>query len=85
MLAHCLRYFSDLEIGLVVIPRKKPSILQTVSRYFCNSGALALKLFSMWPKMTWESILITAHLAESTWSFDRAMMIASYSALLFVH
>ena len=77
--------FSNLGIGLVVIPRKNPSILRTVSKYFCNLGSLALKLFSMWPEMTWESVLITAHLAESTWSFDRAMMIASYSALLFVH
>ena len=70
---------------MVVIPRKEPSILRTVSRYFCNLGSLALKLFSMWPKMTWESVLITTHLAESAWSFDRAKMIASYSALLFVH
>ena len=29
--------------------------------------------------------LITARLAESTWSFDRARMIASYFALLFVY
>ena len=39
----------------------------------------------MWPEMTWESVLITAHLAESAWSVDKARMIASYSALLFVH
>ena len=74
-----------LGIGLVVIPRKKPSILRTMSRYFCSLGSLALKLFSMWPEMTWESVLITAHLTESAWSVDKARMIASYSALLFVH
>ena len=77
--------FSDLGIGLVVIPRKNPSILRTVSKYFCNSGSLALMLFSLWPEITWESVLITARLAESTQSFDRAGMIASYSMLLFVH
>jgi hypothetical protein len=35
----------DLGIGLIVIPKKKPLILQTVCRYFCNSGSLALKFF----------------------------------------
>jgi hypothetical protein len=44
---------------LVVIPKKKPSILRTVSKYFCNSSSLAFKLFLIWPKMTWESVLIT--------------------------
>jgi hypothetical protein len=44
--------FSDLEIGLVVIPRKNPLILQTLCKYFCSSGSLALKLFLMCPKMT---------------------------------
>ena len=77
--------FSDLEIGLVMIPRKKPSILRTVRKYFCNLGSLALKLFSIWPEVTWESVLMIAHLTESAWSFDRASMIALYSALLFVH
>ena len=48
-------------------------------------GSLALKLLSMWPEMTWELVLITARLAESTRSFDKARMIASYSALLSVH
>ena len=70
---------------MVVIPRKKPSILRAVRRYFCNSGSLALKLFLMWPEMTWEAVLITAHLGESAWSFDRARMIASYFVLLFMH
>ena len=75
----------DLGIGFVMIPRKKPSILQTVSRYFCSSGSLALKLFSMWPEITWESVSITACLTESARSFDRARMIASNSGILFVH
>ena len=70
---------------MVVIPRKQPSILQTVCKYFCDSRSLALKLFSMWPEVTWESILIIARLIESAQSFDRASMIALYSALLFVH
>ena len=39
----------------------------------------------MWPEITWELVLITAHLGESAQSFDRARMIASYSAVLFVH
>ena len=77
--------FSDLGIGLVVIPKKKPSILWTVCRYLCSSGSLALKFFSMWPQMTWESVLMTAHLVESAQSFDRARMSALYSTLLFVH
>ena len=77
--------FSNLGIGLVVIPRKKSSILRTVCRYFCNSGSLALKLFSMWLEITWELVLIIARLAKSVRSFDRANMIASYSSLLFVH
>ena len=68
--------FSDLEIGLVVIPRKKPLILRTVCRYFCNSGSLALKFFSMWSEVTWESVLMITHLTESVWSFDRGSMIA---------
>jgi hypothetical protein len=37
--------FSDLEIGLVVIPRKNPPNLQIVCKYFCSLGFLALKLF----------------------------------------
>ena len=57
--------FSNLKIGLVVIPKKKPSILQTECRYFCNLGSLALKLFLMCHEMTWESALITARLAKS--------------------
>jgi hypothetical protein len=39
----------------------------------------------MWPEMTWESVLIIARLVESARSFDRAKMIASYSAMLLVH
>ena len=70
---------------MVVIPRKKPSILRIVSRYFCSSSSLALKLFSMWPEITWESVSITTCLAESMQSFDRARMIASNSMILFVH
>ena len=70
---------------MVVIPRKKPSILRIVSRYFCSSSSLALKLFSMWPEMTWESVLTIARIAQSTRSFDRAKMIASYSTMLLVH
>ena len=35
--------------------------------------------------MTWELVLIIARLAESAQSFDRAKMIASYSAMLLVH
>ena len=76
--------FSDLGIGLVVIPRKKPLILWTMSKYFCSLGSLALKLFSMWPEMTWELVFIIACLAESAQSFDRARMIASYSTILLV-
>ena len=77
--------FSDLKIDLVMIPRKKPSILRIVCMYFSNLRSLALELFSMWPKVTWESVLMIARLTESVRSFDRANMIASYSMLLFVH
>ena len=77
--------FSDLGIDLVVIPKKKPSILRTVCRYFFNSGSLALKFFSMCSEVTCELVLMIARLVESARSFDRASMIASYFVLLFVH
>ena len=35
--------------------------------------------------MTWELVLIIAHLAESARSFDRAKMIALYFVMLLVH
>jgi hypothetical protein len=69
--------FSAHGIGLVVITIKNASILRIVRRYFYSSGSRALKLFSMWPEITCESVLIIACLADSAQSFVNARMTAS--------
>jgi hypothetical protein len=65
-------------------PSKEASILRTVSKYFSSFGSLALQLLSIWPEITWESILRTALLIPIAFNFRRLKSKASYSAILFV-
>jgi hypothetical protein len=76
--------FSPLGIFFTKKPLKEASSLRTVSKYFSSFGSLALLLLSIWPEMTWESVLRIALFIPIAFSFRSPNRRASYSAMLFV-
>jgi hypothetical protein len=74
--------FSPLGIFFTENPSKEASNLQTVSKYFQASDLFVL--LSIWPEMTWESVLRIALLIPIAFSFRSPNRRASYSAILFV-
>ena len=59
--------------------------LRTAVRYCMSAGSFAEYSFSTWPATTLESVLTMQVVTPSALSLRRPRMIASYSAMLFVH